>query len=445
MIQAPVVKPLSFVSEAVYALDYKLTKTQQATLTILLTSVFLLGSLTLTTIATGWLMSFTVNRLSHFLKYSPLSATGVLLAATRWGLAYMGMQHATCKLVIDDTMEHHSKGCRTIANVYWLFDHVIGGCINARCIVFAYVVINECVRFPIGWRIYKRKGKNKWRLALELVDEAVDIGLSIDVVMFDSWFCVSGMINGLIKRKLLFIADLKSNHTAEFMVQDTLRSIRLNVNDVFKYAAHLGKSANLGLVNQEGGVSTQVLYETITMTLFIPAFNRKLRCVRSIDKRTSNEKILITNALCWEAAKIISTYSQRWLIEEFFKNVKGFFGFEKACIRSEQAGALTLMLVSFADLLLSIQLWKNIHESSQNKLLTVSAIIAKAESENINNLLDVFDEDSEKFRKIISTWLQMLEKRQYKERKARRNLQEVWIEPAQKTSHSKIREKQMVA
>lgn len=445
MIQAPVIKPLSFVSEAVYSIDYKLTKTQQATLTILLTSVFLLGSLTLTTIATGWLMSFTVNRLSHFLKYSPLSATGVLIATIRWGLAYMGMQHATCKLVIDDTMEHHSKGCKTIANVYWLFDHVIGGCINARCIVFAYIVINECVRFPIGWRIYKRKGKNKWQLALELVDEAVDIGLSIDVVMFDSWFCVSGMINGLIKRKLLFIADLKSNHSAEFMVQDTSRSIKLNVNDVFKYAAHLGKSANLGLVNQEGGVSTQVLYETITMTLFIPSFNRKLRCVRSIDKRTSSEKILITNALCWEAAKIISSYSQRWLIEEFFKNVKGFFGFEKACIRSEQAGALTLMLVSFADLLLSIQLWKNIHENPQNKLLTVSAIIAKAESENINNLLDVFDEDSEKFRKIISTWLQMLEKRQYKERKARKNLQEVWIESAQRPFHRETREPQMVA
>ncbi len=445
MIQAPVIKPLSFVSQAVSSIYCKLNKTQQATLTILLTSLFLLGSLTLTTIATGWLMTFTVNRLSHFLKYSPLSATGVLLAAIRWGLAYMGMQNATCKLVIDDTMEHHSKGCRTIANVYWLFDHVIGGCINARCIVFAYIVINECVRFPIGWRIYKRKGKNKWQLAIELVDEAINLGLSIDVVMFDSWFCVSGMINALVKRKLLFIADLKSNHTAEFIVQDTSRKIRLNVIDVFKYAAHLGTPANLGLVNRDGGVSTQVLYETMAMTLFIPAFNRKLRCIRSIDKRTSGEKILITNALCWEAAKIISTYSQRWLIEEFFKNVKGFFGFEKACIRSEQAGALTLMLVSFADLLLSIQLWKNIHESSQNKLLTVSAIIAKAESENISNLLDVFDKDPEKFREIISTWLGMVEKRLCKERKARKNLQEVWIESAQKPSQSKKSEQQMAA
>ena len=60
----------------------------------------------MTTIATGWLMTFTVNRLSHFLKYSPLSATGVLLAAIRWGLAYIGgCKMLPVKLVIDDTME----------------------------------------------------------------------------------------------------------------------------------------------------------------------------------------------------------------------------------------------------------------------------------------------------------------------------------------------------
>lgn len=426
MIKAPVTKPLSFVSEAVYSLECKLTKTQQATLAILLSSLFLLGSLTLTTIAAGWLMTFTVNRLSHFLKYSPLSASAILLAAVKWGLAYIGMQHATCRLIIDDTMEHHSKGCRTIANVYWLFDHVVGSCINARCIVFAYVVINECVRFPIGWRIYKRKGKNKWQLAIELVDEAINLGINIDVVMFDSWFCVSGMVNALTKRKLLFIADLKANHSAEFLVEDRSRKIKLNVKDVFKYASHLGTPANLGLVSREDKVTIQVLYETMAMTLFIPAFNRKLRCIRSIDKRTSSEKILVTNALSWEAAKIISTYSQRWLIEEFFKNVKGFFGFEKACIRSEQAGALTLMLVSFADLLLSIQLWKNVHECSKKELLTVSAIIAQAESENIGNLLEILDKDTERFREIVLSWLKMIEKRGKKERKARKILTETY-------------------
>jgi hypothetical protein len=170
------------------------------------------------------------------------------------------------------------------------------------------------------------------------------------------------------------------------------------------------------------------------MTLFIPAFNRKLRCVRSIDKRTSSQKILVTNALSWEAAKIISTYSQRWLIEEFFKNVKGFFGFEKACIRSEQAGALTLMLVSFADLLLSIQLWKNVHEGSEKKLLTVSAIIAQAESENIGNLLETLDKDTERFREIMLSWLKMTEKRRKKERKARKVLTETYKESTQDSS-----------
>lgn len=38
MIQAPVIKPLAFVTEALFSLDYKLTKTQQANIAILLKS-----------------------------------------------------------------------------------------------------------------------------------------------------------------------------------------------------------------------------------------------------------------------------------------------------------------------------------------------------------------------------------------------------------------------
>src|SRR5215218_3645610 len=101
----------------------------------------------------------------------------------------------------------------------------------------------------------------------QLAGESINVRERIS----DSWFCVSGMINALVKRKLLFIADLKSNHTAEFLVQDTSRKIKLNINDGFKYASHLGTPANLGLVSKEEKITIQVLYETMTMTLFIPA------------------------------------------------------------------------------------------------------------------------------------------------------------------------------
>ena len=96
-----------FFSEAAFSIECALTKPQQANLVVILTSLFLLSSLTLTTITVGWAMTFTVNWLFHFF---------------RWGLAYLGMQNSTCRVVIDDTIEYHSTGYKRIADVYWLFD-----------------------------------------------------------------------------------------------------------------------------------------------------------------------------------------------------------------------------------------------------------------------------------------------------------------------------------
>ena len=57
-------------------------------------------------------------------------------------------------------------------------------------------------------------------------------------------------------------------------------------------------------------------------------------------------KYLLTNELTWEANKIISVYSNRWVIEEFFRNAKQLTDMEGATIRSEQGVTLSLCLVS---------------------------------------------------------------------------------------------------
>jgi hypothetical protein len=73
MIKAPITKPIHFVVEAVSGWEIKLTAPQTANLTLLLSSLILLGTLNLTGIATGWLCTFTVNRLHHFFKFANLS------------------------------------------------------------------------------------------------------------------------------------------------------------------------------------------------------------------------------------------------------------------------------------------------------------------------------------------------------------------------------------
>jgi len=343
-------------------------------------------------------------------------------SAVRWAIALMGLTGVSIRLAIDDTLKHHSNGCRTIHSVYWLFDHVLGKCCNAKCIVFAYLIVNEHIRFPVGWRVYRQGGPSKWKLALELIDEAISYDLKISVVLFDSWFCVKGFIKGLEKRRLRFIGDLKSSNTVEYRVQEAPKNtISLKICQLFNYGQHLCKEVWLGLKSNEKEQPIRVLYTTYSIVTYVAALGGKYLVVKSTDQRTGKFKFLITNELSWEASKVLEEYSYRWMIEEFFGNAKGLCGLEEACIRSEQGGALALFLVSFVDLLVSIQLWKSIHKCPAGKLPTVSAIIASATEENLRHLLALIQQP-EKLEEWVSVWLQVLQKKKNEMRRERRSL-----------------------
>jgi flagellar biosynthesis chaperone FliJ len=55
----------------------------------------------------------------------------------------------------------------------------------------------------------------------------------------------------------------------------------------------------------------------------------------------------------------------------------------------------------------------------------VSAVIAKAEMENLQNFIAFLDQDIEKFRKCLNLWAKMLEMRQDKKRRHKKQLVEV--------------------
>lgn len=128
-------------------LDAKLTKPQKANLVRILTAIILLSSMSLSAIATGWLGNISVNALSHFMSYSGIVGETLMASAIRFAIRAIGLKGASVRLEIDDTMEHHSRLCTCIASVYNLFDHILGAYCKAKCIVFAYIVVNESIRF----------------------------------------------------------------------------------------------------------------------------------------------------------------------------------------------------------------------------------------------------------------------------------------------------------
>jgi hypothetical protein len=304
---------------------------------------------------------------------------------------------------------------------------VIGASGNAKCIVFAYLVVNDAIRFPIGWRVYKKGGPKKWELALELVDEALALNLSIDSVLFDSWYCVAGVIKGLKKRKIHWISELKSSHAVVIHVRSDsgrVRHISMNVAQFLRTSFFTRKEVNLGIGLEGKERPSKILYKTVEATVHVKALGSLCKLILSTDQRSGAQKILITDELSWESQKVLSDYSRRWLIEEFFKNAKGTYGLEDAYIRSEQGGALALFLVSFVDILISIRLWESIQKGSSKALPTVSAILAEFQEENIRELRTLLEDETQRQR-IIESILASIERQKKKTRKSRKVLQEI--------------------
>lgn len=262
ILKMPILKDLSWVVEGVNELDAKLTKPQKANLVRILTAIILLSTMTLSGVSRGWMDIISVNTLSHFMSYSGLVGETLMASAVRFAMRVMSLKGVSIKLAIDDTMEHHSRWCKCIANVYNLFDHVLGTYCRAKCIVFAYIIVNESIRFPIGWRVYRQGGKKKWELALELVDLAMTHGFTIYVVLFDSWYCVEPFVKALVKRKLTFISEIKSTNVAEFGVVGSEQRIRILITKLFEYGKHLCQDVLLGLKSNDEKKPERTLYRT---------------------------------------------------------------------------------------------------------------------------------------------------------------------------------------
>ena len=112
-------------------------------------------------------------------------------------------------------------------------------------------------------------------------------------------------------------------------------------------------------------------------------------------------KYLITNQLQFETTKILSAYSKRWVVEEFFRNAKQLSDMEGATIRSEQGVTLALCLLSWIDVLLHYENYKGTTEGSQKESLTIPSIIRQAQAENMLAFIEKIQNDEDFVKKWV--------------------------------------------
>lgn len=417
----PILKPVRLVEVAIRSSLSKLLSKPQLNNFIWLVSAIILGQkLILSHIQDLLLRRKSDNAFSWFLSHSKIDLESVWQAILLHAINAFGAAGCSGRFIIDDTIAKNSKFCRFIEGTCTLFDHATGSYVKGKCFVFLYFAVNDKIRFPIGWKIYVPNQKTKYTLALELIDEALARGLRCSYVLVDSWFAIAPFLDALTQRKLLYICELKSCNKI-WAKADGGKSFKLGLKQFFGYCSFATKKNVFGLKTPGNDKEVKAKYKTSSATCQLCALDHRTVLVESWMDGAKDPKYLITNDLRLDAQAILEGYSWRWLIEEFFGDEKKLLDFEGARVRNYQAGAMMVLTLSCADLLLSLEIFQLSQANSQSRALTVSSMIAKVQEENIQILLAAL-EAGENDGYIAKKWLEVLSRKTTRYRRQRREL-----------------------
>ena len=434
----PCAKPLAFLVTGLSFLKPGLTNIQFDNMVMVATALVLGSGFNLSRISQMWLKEKVVSTFSFFLSDAKFYVPELqLLYAKRIQQMY---EVQPGYFLIDDTMKHHTKFCKWIHGVFVLFDHALGTNLKATCIVFLYYSDGGLIKFPISFRIfYKEKSKMPWQrtktnqhktkheLAIEMLQWALNVGFPKSLVLADSWFCTGEFVKALKKLELSYIIEVKASYTARVSCKKPKLTPKgrlaknqydqLSLPKVFESCRSVAKYGFAS--DPKIGKLQKVLYHTRIKTLRLNSIAGKHRVVESVDPTTQTTKYLLTDQLTWEAGKILSAYSNRWVIEEFFRNAKQLTDMEGATIRSEQGVAITLCLVSWIDSLLHFENYK---QSIAGKLskgsLTIPSIVRQAQYENFKAVIEKVTNEKD----FLPKWLKVEKENIFKKRKPKKPL-----------------------
>ena len=190
---------------------------------------------------------------------------------------------------------------------------------------------------------------------------------------------------------------------------------QFNLNSLPDYFQNISSFIECGFDRDlETKKPQKTLYHAKTATVRFNAFPGKNRVVQSIDPVLGTTKYLITNQFQFEAAKMISAYSNRLVVEEFYRIAKQLSDMEGATIRSEQGVALSLHLVSWIDFLLHYKNYQSTLDGSQKESLSIPSIVRQAQAENMGAFVEKVQNDEI----FVQRWIKVTKENQNVPRKS---------------------------
>jgi len=435
----PCAKRLCFIVYGLAFIQPAMTQIQFNNLTLIATALVLGSGFSLTAISRMWLKERCVSTLSYFFTDAQIRLNEVQNLYAKHALSAYNLEGGN--YLIDDTMKHHTFLCKCIHGVCVLFDHALKTNLKAICIVVLYYSDGMLIKFPISFRIYyqeqgkpmpwqrgkEQKCKKKYELAVEMLEWALQMGFPRGTVLADSWFGIEPFVKELKRLKLSYVLEIKSNYNVKVNCREPKLTktgkLAKNQTETIKLPIFFKSIQNVikcGFARDiERGKEEKVVYHVKVATIRLNSISGKHRVVESYDPANKTTKYLLTNELTWEGIKIITIYSNRWVIEEFFRNAKQVLDMEGATIRSEQGVTLALCLVSWIDFLLHLENWKQCTAGKLSKeSQTIPSIVRQAQMENLEAFLERIKTDED----VIKRWLNVEKELIERKRKRRKEL-----------------------
>jgi len=352
-----------------------------------LTGLMVLANKSMANISRCLLESADKTNLARFFSEAPWEEEKV----NEKRIVYMLEQTAACRrkaaqscVIVDDTLCEHVGSMFEYVDRH--YDHCEGRYPLGHNLVTTHFV-SGAVRFPLDVRLYRRyEEQTRWvefvrkhypereiptakklrtrlhkeveerllkdaefaalhqefrtkiALALEVIAQANQRPVPFQIVLMDSWFLCAEMAEELAKLEKDWVSLLKKNRNLEvhsFILRDAqgqqvvLAGPHIKVEDLVPL---IPRSAYTPVTIGERD------YWYFALNLRVPGLG-KVRIVISFGKAelTGTYAVLVTNRTDWAAKKILETYLQRWPIETFYQDSKGYLGLDEYRMRTATA------------------------------------------------------------------------------------------------------------
>lgn len=385
--QIPIIKPAALVERHAEAFqDVFENKKQYEHFQNYLTGLMVLENKSLSNISRCLIESADKTNLSRFLSQAPWEEKQINQRRISYMLKETIRQRKAEKessVIIDDTLcEHVGSMFEYVVKHY---EHSENRYTLAHNLVTSHYISGR-VRFPIDVRIYRRyEEKTRWEefvakyfperkiptgkerqkfhkevdellledeefkkldqefqtkieLAIELIEKALEREVPFKIVLMDSWYLAEDLISILTKKNLDWVSLLKRNRkleTASFILRDE------QANIVKMPSPHIKVEDLVPLIPKNAYSKVAIAeknYWYFAINLRIPDLG-KVRLVISFDNELleGTYAVLVSNRTDWSAKKLIESYLQRWPIETFYQDSKGYLGLDEYRMRKAEA------------------------------------------------------------------------------------------------------------